>query len=255
MKNKILLFKDRNSVDAWLLKTYKEQIKNKPHSVLGFATGTTPVNFYKMLQEDHQKNGTDWSKIIAFNLDEFVGVPIGHKESFRTQMENNLYHGLNVNIKNTHLPDGMSIDLSKEADDYEKLIKSKGGIDLQFITLGVNGHMAYNEPGTGLNSKTHVTGLTHATREEIVRQGKFKTLEEAPTAAITMGVKTIMKCKKILMVIVGNNKTNVAKRALEGELTSEIPASQLQKHKKCLFIMDEDAAKSLDLSKHNIIRM
>ncbi|ALV23248.1 hypothetical protein ASO20_01060 [Mycoplasma sp. (ex Biomphalaria glabrata)] len=255
MKNKILLFKNRSSVDAWLVQIYKEQIKTKPHSVLGFATGTTPINFYKMLQEDHQKNGTDWSKIVAFNLDEFVGIPIGHKESFRTQMENNLYNGLNINIKNTHLPDGMCIDLSQEANNYEKLIKSKGGIDLQFITLGVNGHMAYNEPGTSLKTKTHVTGLTPATREEIVRQGKFRTLEETPTAAITMGVKTIMNCKKVLMVIVGDNKATMAKKALEETPTAEIPASQLQKHKKCLFVMDEDSAKLLDLTKHDVKRM
>lgn len=251
---KLLLFKNAERASYWVAEYFDKFIQEKPDAVLGFATGTSPILTYKLLQ-DYCSNGTSWENITAFNLDEFIGVPVEHPESFRSQMTNNLYKGVNIKEENIHLPDGLVSDPLAEADRYEALIESKGGIDLQYISLGANGHMAYNEPGTSLDTLSHVAELDSFTREVLVEQGKFPTYEETPSSAITVGVQTIMKFKELIMVAVGESKAEPAKKMLEGPITSDIPSSALQNHKNAIFVLDEEAAKLLDLSKYDLVDM
>lgn len=249
--NNIYLFKNAKQASHWVANYFDEYVKNNPNAVLGFATGTTPLLTYKILQEKC-KSGTSWKNIKSFNLDEFVGVPVDHPESFWSQMKNNLFVGLDIKNENIFLPNGLAINLEEEANDYERKIDEIGGIDLQYISLGANGHMAYNEPGTPLNSTTHVTKILDFTRKILVEQKKFPTFHDTPNLAITVGVKTIMNFKKNIMVATGNVKAIPAKKMLEGPITSEIPSSILQNHKDTIFVIDEEASKFLDLSKHNV---
>ncbi len=251
---KLLLFKNAERASYWVAEYFDKFIQEKPSAVLGFATGTSPILTYKLLQEYSEK-GTNWENITCFNLDEFIGVPVEHPESFRSQMTNNLYKGTNIKKENINLPDGLVTDPEEEANRYEKLIESKGGIDLQYISLGANGHMAYNEPGTPLDTFSHVAKLEDFTRKILVEQGKFPTYNETPSSAITVGVQTIMNFKELVMVAVGESKAEPAKKMLEGPITSDVPSSALQNHKNTVFVLDEAAAKLLDLSKYDLVDM
>ncbi len=248
---KINLFKNSERASVWVAEYFDKFIKENPNAVLGFATGTSPLLTYKLLQEK-AKNGTNWEGIRSFNLDEFIGVPVEHPESFRSQMTNNLFKGVNIKKENIFLPDGLVKDVEAEADRYEKQIDELGGIDLQYISLGANGHMAYNEPGTDLKSKTHVGIIADFTRHTLVEQKKFATFEETPNSAITVGVDTIMRFKQNIMVALGESKADPAQKMLEGPISSDVPSSALQNHKNTIFVLDEAAAKKLDLSKHDV---
>ena len=251
MKQKIILFKNSEMASTWVANYFNDYIKKNPKAVLGFATGVSPLLTYKLLQK-YSKEGTNWEGITSFNLDEFIGVPVEHPESFKAQMMNNLFNGVNIKKENILLPNGLAEDPKTEANKYEKLIKSKGGIDLQYISLGANGHMAYNEPGTSLDTLTHVAELEDFTRKVLVEQKKFPTYDETPKNAITVGVKTIMKFKEMIMVSLGESKAEPTKKMLEGPITSDIPSSALQKHKNTVFVLDEAASKLLDLSKFEV---
>ncbi len=252
--NKILLFKDADSASHWVADYFDKYIQGNPNAVLGFATGTSPILTYKLLQEKCQA-GTSWENIKSFNLDEFIGVPVEHPESFRSQMTNNLFKGTNIKEENIFLPDGLTQDPEKEAKKYEDKINELGGIDLQYISLGANGHMAYNEPGTDLNTTTHVAEIADFTRHILIDQKKFETFEETPGTAITVGVQTIMNFKENVMVAVGESKAVPAQKMLEGPVTSDIPSSALQNHPNTTFILDEAAASMLDLTKHEVVDM
>lgn len=252
--NKIYLFKDAKKASTWVAEYFDKFIQENPEAVLGFATGTSPILTYKLLQEKCQA-GTSWEGIKSFNLDEFIGVPVEHPESFRSQMTNNLFKGTNIKQENIFLPDGLVEDTKAEADRYEAQIEELGGIDLQYISLGANGHMAYNEPGTPLDSLTHVAEIAEFTRNVLVEQEKFATYEETPATAITVGVQTIMKFKQMLMIALGESKAVPAQKMLEGPVTSDIPSSALQNHSNTIFILDEAAAANLDLSKHEVTDM
>ncbi len=252
--NKIILFKDAEKASIWVADYFDKYINENPNAVLGFATGTSPLLTYKLLQEKSQQ-GTSWENIKSFNLDEFIGVPVEHPESFRSQMNNNLFQGVNIKEENIFLPDGLVINPEEEAIRYENKINELGGIDLQYISLGANGHMAYNEPGTPLDSLTHVATIADFTRNVLVEQNKFNSFDETPNTAITVGVKTIMNFKENVMVALGESKAEPAKKMLEGPIVSDIPSSALQEHPNTTFILDEAAAKLLDLSKHQVIDM
>ncbi len=252
--NKIYLFKDAERASTWVAEYFDKYIQENPNAVLGFATGTSPLLTYKLLQEKSQQ-GTSWENIKSFNLDEFIGVPVEHPESFRSQMTNNLFKGTNIKQENIFLPDGLVNDTEAEAKRYEEQINQLGGIDLQYISLGANGHMAYNEPGTDLNTTTHVAKIADFTRHILVEQNKFPTFEETPGSAITVGVQTIMNFKQNVMVALGDSKTEPAQKMLEGPVTSDIPSSALQNHPNTIFVLDEAAAKNLDLAKHEVTDM
>ena len=251
MKKKIILFKNSEMASIWVANYFDKYIKENPKAVLGFATGVSPLLTYKLLQK-YSSEGTNWQGIVSFNLDEFIGVPISHPESFRTQMMNNLFKGVNIKPENIFIPDGLSKNPEEEANRYEKLIESKGGIDLQYISLGANGHMAYNEPGTPLDTLTHVAKLEDFTRKVLVEQKKFPTYNETPDSAITVGVKTILNFKEMIMVSLGESKAEPTKKMLEGPIVSDITSSALQKHKNTVFVLDEGAAKLLTLENFDV---
>ncbi len=252
MKKKIYIFNGWEDSSKWIADYFINYVKKHPQANLGFATGISPLGVYDLIKKDHKENNTDWSGIKSFNLDEFVGVPLDHKESFRHQMDTNLFSGINLKEENIFIPDGLSAHPCEEAKVYEAKINQAGGIDLQYISLGVNGHMAYNEPGTPLDSLTHVATLNSKTRDVLVDQKKFASLDETPTQAITVGVQTIMNFKQMFMIAIGENKRVPAKLMLEGPVSSDVPSSKLQDHFNTIFILDSAAAADLDLNKFEV---
>ncbi|CNR86864.1 glucosamine-6-phosphate deaminase [Mesomycoplasma hyopneumoniae] len=242
---KILIFEKLSDLHKYCANLFIDQIRTKPDSVLGFATGISPVETYKLLVKDHKENGTSWEKITTFNLDEFVGIDKNHSEAFIKQMKTNLFDFVNIPTSQINIPDSKALNPEKEARLYEEKIAKKP-IDLQYISIGINGHMAYNEPKTPFNSKTHVTNLTPETIEDMVRKGKFSSFDQCPKQAITMGIQTILKyTKKAIMISFGSHKADVTKSMLEDEPNTEISASFLQLHPNCTFILDKKAASKL----------
>ncbi|WP_033161432.1 glucosamine-6-phosphate deaminase [[Mycoplasma] collis] len=243
---KIIVFDKINDLHKYVANLFIEQISSKPNSVLGFATGTSPLDFYKLLIEDYKQNNRDWSQIKSFNLDEFVNVDPSHNESFINQMNQNLFNYVNIKKENIFIPNGIASNLEQEALNYENMI-AKNKIDLQYISLGINGHIAYNEPKTDISSKTHISNLEKATIDDLIAKQKFSSYESAPKQAITMGVSTILNhTKKIIMISFGQNKALVTKKMLEDKPNSDIPAAFLQLHPNCIFVLDKQAAKLLD---------
>ncbi|MFW5933089.1 MAG: glucosamine-6-phosphate deaminase [Candidatus Hadarchaeota archaeon] len=219
-----------------------EQIVEKnPDAVLGLATGETFLMFYKELVKRHNK-GLDFSKVKTFNLDEYVGIDRGHPESFRRYMYENFLNRVNIKEKNVHIPDGTADDLEKECETYEKAIREAGGIDLQFVGIGANGHIAYNEPSSSFDSRTRVIKLDEDTRK---RKERNLNGAKVPKKAITMGIETIMESDKIVMLASGRMKAEAVAKAVEGPTTEEVPASVLQKHEDFTLILDEGAASKL----------
>lgn len=215
----------------------------KPNAVLGLATGSSPVGLYQEMIKDHKENGTSYAEIKTFNLDEYANLPKEHQESYYTFMHRNLFDHIDIKEENVHVPNGNG-DLEANCKDYEAMI-DKSPVDIQLLGIGANGHIGFNEPGTSFESLTHVTDLTEQTRKDNARF--FDPLnEEVPTQACTMGLKTIMKAKKILLVANGENKAKAIKGLLEGEVTEDLPASILQKHHDVVVIIDKAAGKLLE---------
>ena len=213
--------------------------------VLGLATGSTPISVYKELIRMNKEEGLDFSTTITFNLDEYVGLAPNHDQSYRYFMNKNLFDHININKKNTHLPDGLAKDIEKFCRDYEEMIADVGGIDIQLLGIGANGHIAFNEPGTSLASLTQMAILTQRTIEDNARF--FKRKEDVPTKALTMGIGTILNAKKVVLVANGANKADAIAKSVEGPITSMVPASALQLHRFATFVITEDAASKLTL--------
>jgi glucosamine-6-phosphate deaminase len=220
------------------------QIKLKPDSVIGFATGSTPLGLYKELIRMHQDEGLDFSKIISFNLDEYVGLPPSHPESYHYFMWENLFKHININPSNVHIPMGMAENIEAFCDWYEDKIKSYGGIDIQILGIGANGHIAFNEPGSSLGSRTRIKTLGEKTRLDNSRF--FNNIDEVPKYAITMGVGTIMESKKLLLLANGINKADAIKATVEGPIMAKYPATIVQLHRYATVIIDKDAASKLE---------
>lgn len=215
------------------------QVKEKPDSVLGLATGGTVIGTYQLLAKDHQKNGTSYRQILTVNLDEYIGISSEHEQSYHFYMKKRLFDHIQIPPENTYLPDGQAEDLEEECKRYDERIESLGGIDLQLLGIGVNGHIGFNEPGTPFDSKTHIVELSESTRKANARF--FNTLEEVPKKAITMGIETIMKSKKILLLASGLKKAPIIRKLFQEGITEEIPASVLKKHENVVLIADEEA--------------
>lgn len=219
------------------------QIKAKPDSVLGLATGSTPIGLYEELVRLHLNEGLDFSNVISFNLDEYVGLPKEHEQSYKMFMQNKLFSKINIKEENIHIPDG-SLPICDKCEKYESSIKSFGGIDLQILGIGSDGHIAFNEPSSSLGSRTRVKTLT----EETIKDNSifFNDIANVPKFAITMGVGTIMEAKEILLLASGKSKAIPIKKAIEGPITSMCSASAIQMHPKTIVILDKDAAKDLN---------
>lgn len=204
------------------------QVILHPHCVLGLATGSTPIGAYKQLAEWHQKGDVDFSDVTSVNLDEYCGLSGDNDQSYRYFMNTNLFNHINISKENTHVPNGTAPDWEAECRRYDALISDLGGIDLQLLGIGHNGHIGFNEPGKAFEKTTHIVDLGESTIKANARF--FKTLEEVPQKAITMGIKSIMQAKKILLVANGADKKEIVQKALYGPVTPSVPASILQLH-------------------------
>ena len=219
-------------------------IKEKPNAILGLATGGSPVGMYKELIKMYQDGELDFSKIKTVNLDEYVGLNPEHEQSYRHFMNENLFNHVNININNTIVPNGLAQDLNVECKEYDKKIEELGGIDVQLLGVGNNGHIAFNEPDKELYSGTHVITLTEDTIKANSRF--FDTIDEVPKRAITMGLGEIMKAKKIVLIASGESKAEAIKGLFSGKITTENPASMLQMHRDVTVIVDKAAAKLIN---------
>ncbi|MBD3629773.1 glucosamine-6-phosphate deaminase [Cyclobacterium sp.] len=216
-----------------------QTVKTKPDSVLGLSTGSSPVETYTLLVRDHKENGTDYHRIVTFNLDEYVGLKGSHQQSYRYFMNSHLFNQLNIPLEQTHVPIGVG-DLESNCEEYERQIQAAGGIDLQLLGIGINGHIGFNEPGTSFETSTHVAPLL---KETIEANGRFfETTEEVPSKAVTMGIKTIMETREIILLAYGSHKAAAVRDMVNGTVTEAVPASILQKHEHVTLYLDEEAA-------------
>jgi len=220
-----------------------EEIRKKPSIVLGLATGRTMECVYPCLAEMHEKEDLDFSLVRTFNLDEYIGLSQEDKNSYRHYMNEQLFSRVNIDIRNTFLPDGMATDLDKACSDYEAKIKEVGGIDLQLLGIGRAGHIGFNESLSALKSRTRAKALTPITIQE--NSTLFDRPEDMPKRAITMGVGTILEAKKILLLVTGDTKADILAKAVEGPITSMVSASAIQLHEKCLVICSASSAANL----------
>lgn len=214
------------------------QIILHPRTVLGLATGTTPIGTYKQLIEWQQKGDLDFSQVVTFNLDEYYGLPGTHPQSYRYFMDTHLFNHINIRKENTHVPDGTASDADAQCLAYEQAIEQAGGIDLQLLGIGHNGHIGFNEPGASYEKMTHLVELTENTIQANSRLFEHK--EDVPTQALTMGMKSIMHAKRILLIAQRSAKIDILEQALYGPITPELPASILQLHPDLTVIASRD---------------
>ena len=220
------------------------EMRKNPRLVLGLASGNTMESVYARLVQMHSKEGLDFSACRTFNLDEYVGLSVNHANSYRHYMNQHLFLRVNINLQNTHLPDGMAEDLAAECLNYENLIAKHGGIDLQLLGIGQNGHLGFNEPLSSFRSRTRATVLSRVTRAQ--NAPLFSGAESVPKRALTMGVGSILDCRRCLLLATGEEKASIVAKAVEGPITSMISATALQLHQNCTFILDEAAARKLE---------
>lgn len=223
----------------------------KPEAVLGLATGSTPEGVYKELVELNKEHRVDFSKAMSYNLDEYKGLKGDHPQSYRYFMDTNLFNHVNIDKRKTHVPNGVAEDIEKECKEYDEAIEKAGGIDLQLLGIGGNGHIGFNEPSDYLDLNTHLTSLTEDTIKANSRF--FDCIEEVPTEAITMGLGSIMKAKKIILLASGTKKAEIISKLVEDKISTRVPASILQVHPDVLVIVDKEAASLLKNSSNNEI--
>jgi glucosamine-6-phosphate deaminase len=220
-----------------------ELVRRKPTCVLGLATGSTPLGLYRELIRMHREEGLDFSRVTSFNLDEYVGLAPTHEQSYRHFMQSNLFDHINIDKRNTHVPDGLAADFDEFCEEYEQAIKAEGGIDLQVLGIGSDGHIAFNEPGSSLGSRTRLKTLTH---ETVCDNARFFTNQaEVPRLAVTMGVGTILESRRCLLLACGQHKSEAIRATVEGPITAQVTASALQLHRDVIAVIDEDAASRL----------
>ncbi|PHS11252.1 MAG: glucosamine-6-phosphate deaminase [Blastopirellula sp.] len=218
-------------------------VREKPICVLGLATGGTPLKLYGELIRMHQEEGLDFSRTTSFNLDEYVGLPPTHEQSYRYFMQHNLFDKINIDVRNTHVPDGRALDFDKYCEHYEQMIVDNGGIDLQILGIGTDGHIAFNEPGSSLGSRTRLKTLAPETVKDNARF--FGGEKLVPRLAVTMGVGTILESKKCALLAFGENKAEAIALAVEGPVTAQVTASALQMHREVHVFLDEGSAAHL----------
>ena len=222
----------------------RDAIHLKPNLVLGLATGSTPIGTYKELIRMHEAGELDFSKVLTFNLDEYVGLPSTHDQSYHYFMHENLFNHININPANVHVPSGVVKDFDRYCQWYEDEIAKVGGIDLQVLGIGSDGHIGFNEPGSSLASRTRIVTLTEDTIKDNARF--FESEEDVPRFAITMGVGTIMEAGLCLLLANGEKKADPVEALVEGPITSQVTASALQMHPNATVIIDEAAASKLE---------
>jgi len=217
----------------------------KPNAVLGLATGSTPLGLYKELVRLHKEEGLDFSQVTTFNLDEYVGLTQNHPQSYHYFMHENLFKRINIPKQNIYIPSGTTDNYEAFCAWYELRIRQCGGIDLQLLGIGSDGHIAFNEPASSLGSRTRIKTLARQTIEDNARF--FDTLDQVPIYAITMGVGTILEAGKIILLANGKKKAAAVAAAIEGPVTSMVTASALQLHRDVLYFVDREAASELKM--------
>lgn len=223
-------------------------LSEKPDAVLGLATGSSPLGLYRELARLHREEGLDFSRVTTFNLDEYVGLAPEHPASYSSFMWENLFRHLNIPPERTHIPDGLAGDIPEFCHAYESRIAAAGGIDLQVLGVGTDGHIGFNEPSSSLSSRTRIKTLTPGTRADNARF--FQSPDDVPCHVITMGVGTIMDARAILLLAFGDGKAAAVRAAVEGPVTASVPASILQMHRAAHFLLDEPAAARLDRAEY-----
>ncbi|MBV2130123.1 glucosamine-6-phosphate deaminase [Arsukibacterium indicum] len=239
----IVILPTADDVAAYGAELYIKQLTNKPDSVLGLATGSTPLALYRLLIQACQQQRLSFARAKTFNLDEYLGLAGDHPQSYRFFMQQHLFDAIDILPANTAVPDGNATDPFKACQQYEQQITDAGGIDLQLLGLGRNGHIGFNEPSSGLRSRTRVKTLTPATIADNARF--FQPGEYQPHLSITMGIGTILDARKVLLLATGANKADAVQAMIEGPLTAACPASALQFHQQAIVVLDEDAAAKL----------
>lgn len=231
--------KDYNDMSRKAANIISAQVILKPDCVLGLATGSSPLGTYRQLIDWYNKGDLDFSKVKSVNLDEYRGLPKENDQSYYYFMYNNLFKHININLDNTNVPNGMEPDSEKECCRYEGVVESMGGVDLQLLGLGHNGHIGFNEPDDSFAKTTHCVDLTPSTIEANKRF--FASIDDVPKQAYTMGIGTIMRAKKILLIVSGEDKAEILFKALHGPVTPQVPASILQFHNDVVVVADEAA--------------
>ncbi len=218
-------------------------VRRKPRAVVGFATGTTPLGTYKELIRMHREEGLDFSQVVTFNLDEYIGLSKDNEQSYHYFMWENLFKHINILEANVHIPRGTAEDLHRHCIEYEEEIFDHGGLDIQLLGIGSNGHIAFNEPGSSLGSRTRIKTLDEKTRQDNVRF--FDSIDVVPRYCITMGIGTIMEAEKLILLANGENKADAVMKTVEGPITASAPASAIQLHPNVTVIVDKTAASRL----------
>ena len=240
----VIIRRDADSAAELTTRLIVARLRTKPDLVLGLATGRTMERVYGKLVAGHQNEGLDFSQVRTFNLDEYIGVPADDEHSYRFYMNHHLFSRVNIQLANTHIPNGMATDLRAEAERYEQLIRKAGGIDVQLLGIGEAGHIGFNEPLSALMSRTRDKALTPLTLQQ--NAGMFGgDARKVPKRALTMGVGTILDARELLMLATGATKASILAKAVEGPITAMISASAIQLHRNCKVIVDEDAAREL----------
>lgn len=231
--------KDYNDLSRKAANIISAQVIMKPDCVLGLATGSSPLGTYRQLIEWYKKGDLDFSEVKSVNLDEYKGLPKDNDQSYYYFMHQNFFKDININPENTHIPNGMDPDSEKECSRYNQVISDLGGIDLQLLGLGHNGHIGFNEPDTAFAKMTHCVDLAPSTIEANKRF--FASADDVPRQAYTMGIKTIMQARKILLIVSGEDKAQILYDVLNGPITPHVPASILQLHSDVTVVADEAA--------------
>lgn len=240
---KLLVFKDEIEGGKKAAEIIKNVIKDKDNAVLGLATGSTPIEMYKALIKMYKDGEISFKNVKSVNLDEYVGLSGDHEQSYRYFMNENLFNHVDIDKNNTHVPSGTSDNLTKVVRDYEQLLEDLGGQDCQVLGVGMNGHIGFNEPNTELELNTHVEDLTDSTIEANKRF--FESADDVPKQAISMGIGSIFRAKKIILLAFGENKADAIKALENSEVSTKLPVTLLKLHSDVTVIVDEAAASKL----------
>jgi len=240
---RVIIEADAQAASLRAARFVADLVRKKPDCVLGLATGSTPLLLYRELIRMHREEGLDFSRVTTFNVDEYVGLGPTHPQSYRYFMQQHLFDHINIVPERTHVPDGRALDFEAHCRQYEQRIRDAGGIDLQVLGLGSDGHIAFNEPGSSLGSRTRLKTLTSETIRDNARF--FGGEDKVPRLAITMGVGTILESRRCLLLAFGAHKALAVRDTVEGPVTAQVTASALQLHREVIGIFDEAAARLL----------
>ena len=242
----IIISKTYEEMSKAAAKAIASVLNSKPNAVLGMATGSTPLGVYNELVRMHKEEGLDFSQVTTFNLDEYVGLPVTHEQSYHYFMHENFFKHVNIEERNVHIPSGTTDNYGAFCAWYEERIRKAGGIDCQVLGIGSDGHIGFNEPASSLGSRTRIKTLTRQTIKDNARFFK-KDPKRVPIYAITMGVGTILEARKIILLANGKGKAGAVAAAIEGPITSMVPASALQLHPDTTAFLDKEAAGKLKM--------